>query len=88
MLLTRVMTGSLREEQRKKVSEYGDLQPHVCHGLGASSPTEAKPGSSLLCMCQSLRPACIYLLGGLMSERSQGSGLVETVGLPTGLPSS
>ena len=65
------------------------LGPPVSQGLGASSPTEARPGSPLLYMCQGQVPARVCcLVDGSVSERSLGSRLVETAGLPMGLPSS
>jgi hypothetical protein len=63
------------------------LWSQVSQGLGASSLTEARPGSPLLYTCwgaeEGLVPASIYcLVGGSMSERSQGFRLVEMAGLP------
>jgi hypothetical protein len=58
--------------------------------LGASSPTEARPGSPLLYICWDLGLAHVCcLVGGSVSERTQGFRLIETVvGLAMGLPSS
>ena len=65
------------------------LGPQVSQGLGTTSPTQARPGTPLLYMCLAPRPGhkCC-LVGGLVSERSQEFRLVETAGLPIGLPSS
>ena len=64
------------------------LGPQVSPGLGISH-NEDKPGSPLLYMCQGLRLAHVYcLVGGLVSERSQGSRLVEAAHLPMWSPSS
>ena len=55
-------------------------------GLGTSSPSEARQG--MLHIFQVLGLACICsLVGCLVSGSSQGSRLVDTVGLPMGLPS-
>jgi hypothetical protein len=67
---------------------YPSLEHQVPTGLGASSPTEARQGSSLLHMCQGHGPAYVCsLVGGLVSGSSEGSGLVDIVVLPLGLPS-
>lgn len=70
------------------------LGPQVSGGLGTSSPTEVTPGSPLLCKCRAwgLQPAYVcclhgYMVGGSVSRSSLGSGLVESAGLPMGLPS-
>ena len=57
-----------------------------------SSLTEPRPDrlAVLWCICVGvliLGGVC-YLVGGLVSERSWGSRLIETAGSPTGLPSS
>jgi hypothetical protein len=58
-------------------------------GLGASFFTESRPGISLLYMCLGPNISWYMLPGwGSMSERSQRSRLVETVGLLIGSPSS
>jgi hypothetical protein len=62
------------------------LGPQVSQGVGHFSLTLARPGRSLLYMYEA---ACICsLVDGSVSERSQESRLVETAGLPMGLPSS
>jgi hypothetical protein len=68
------------------------LGPQVSGILGTSSPTEARPVSPLLHMCQrglkGLGPAHVCcLIGGSVSGSSLGSELVEIDGLPMGLPS-
>jgi hypothetical protein len=61
---------------------------------GVSSLTEARPGSPLLYMCWRgggvflISAGVCCLVGGSVSERSHGSRLVETDGLPMGSPSS
>jgi hypothetical protein len=66
------------------------LGSQVSQGLGASSLTEARPGSLLLYICvRGLSSAGVCcLVGGSVSERSRGSRSVETTGLPMGPPSS
>ena len=50
---------------------------------GAYSLTEPRPGSPLLYMCWGPHISCVCcLVGGLVSERSQGSRLIETTGPP------
>jgi hypothetical protein len=63
------------------------LGPQVSQGLGASSPTEARPDSPLLYMCQGpwLSP-CILPGWWFSLWELQGSGLVESAGLSMGLP--
>jgi hypothetical protein len=57
--------------------------------LGASSLTGARPGSPLLSTYWRLGPALICcLVGGSVSDISQGSRLVESAGLPLGSPYS
>jgi hypothetical protein len=57
--------------------------------LDTSSPTEAKSGSPLLYRCQGPHISCVCsLVGGSVSEQSQGCRLVETAGLSIGSPSS
>ena len=84
-------TGSSATAQRLQVSF-----PDPCIGIplpwGLKSPTNSRQGSPLLYiyiyiyMCHA--PVCVCsLLGGLVSGSSQRSGLVDTVGLPMGLPS-
>ena len=54
----------------------------------ASSPTPARQSSSLLHICWGLEAACLCsLVGALVPGSSQGPILVDTVGLPMGLPS-
>jgi hypothetical protein len=61
-------------------SPLHSLGPQVSQRLGVSS---------LLYMCQGLISAGVCcLVGGSVSERSQGSRLIETAGLPMGSPSS
>ena len=58
-------------------------------GLVASSPTEVRLVSPLLHMCKGPQISCAFsLVGGSVSESSQGSRLVDTVGLPISLPLS
>ena len=59
------------------------LRPWVFLGLGASSSTEARPGSALLYVPGG-PPAspCMLLIGVLVSGSSLGFKLVETAGLP------
>ena len=64
------------------------LGPQVIPGLGTSSPTEVRQGSPQLHMCQGPRISLCMLPNWWLSERSQGSWLVETAGLPMELPSS
>jgi hypothetical protein len=56
--------------------------------LSISSSPEVRPVSLLLYVCaRGLGPASkCCLVGGSVSERSQESRLVETAGLPMGLP--
>jgi hypothetical protein len=73
---------------RTPVMPSHSLGPQVSPGLGKSSPTEARPSSSLLYVCWGLAPASVHcLVGGSVFERSQGPRLVETTGLPMGSPS-
>ena len=52
------------------------LGPQVSPGLGASSLTEARPGSPLLYMCQGPHISwCMLLVGSSIPERSQRSRL-------------
>jgi hypothetical protein len=65
------------------------LGPQVFQGLGAFSPTVARPSSPLLYMCwgpHTLAGVCC-LVGGSVSERSLRSRSVE-IASPMGLPSS
>jgi hypothetical protein len=65
------------------------LELQVSQGLSTSSFTEG--GQAVLCcICVgSLRPASVCcLVSDSVSQRSQGSGLVEIAGLPMGLPFS
>ena len=61
----------------------------VWTGLGTPSSTENRQGNPLLHTCWGdLGPAGVcFLVGGLVCGSSQGSRLVDTVGLPMGLPS-
>ena len=61
-----------------------NLSHQVSTGLGASSATEVRQGNSLLHMCMGpLSPASVWSLdSGSVSGSSQGSRLVDTVGLP------
>jgi hypothetical protein len=66
------------------------LDPLSSPGLGTSL-SEARPGTSLLCLCQGgwaegLRPAHVCcLVGGSVPASSQRFRLVETAGPPSGL---
>lgn len=65
------------------------LGDQLSSGVGTSSSTETRSVSPLLYMIHRLHMTSVCcLVGGLVSERSHGSGLVETVGLPLGSPSS
>lgn len=58
------------------------LEPQVSQELGKYSLIEPRLGSSLLYMCQGLRPANLFcLVGGSLSERAQCFRLVETTDL-------
>ena len=63
------------------------LGHQVSTRLGTSSPTEARQGSPSATYVPgtSGQPIC-SLVGGLVSRCSEGSRLVDTVGLPMGLP--
>ena len=64
------------------------LEHQVSTGLGTSSPTGARQSSPLLHIRLGHGPAHVCsLVGGLISVNSEGSRLVDTVGLPMGLPS-
>jgi hypothetical protein len=74
-------------------STLNSLGPPVSWGLGPISLNEHRHLSPLLYMCcykchhlRSVGVCC--LVGGPVSERSQGSRLIETAGSPTGLPFS
>jgi hypothetical protein len=62
------------------------LGHQVSTRLGTSSPTEARQDSPLLHVCQGTVHVC-SLVGDLASGSSEGSGLVDTLVLPIGLPS-
>jgi hypothetical protein len=73
---------------------YPTRPPHylglqVSRGLSASSLTDIRDPEVLCCICvKGLISASIcYLVGGTVSERSQGSRLVKTASLPVGFPS-
>ena len=60
----------------------------VSLGLSTISPTKACPSRVLLYLFQGPQTSpCMLLVGGSVSDRSLGSGLVETAGLPMGPPS-
>jgi hypothetical protein len=66
------------------------LGPPVSYVLGTSSQIEPRPSSPLLYMCwgPSISAGVCWLVGGPVSERSQGSRLFGTACLPTGSPFS
>jgi hypothetical protein len=64
------------------------LVHQITVGLGSLSPIEARHGSPLLHTCLGPGPAPLCsMVGGSFSGSSPGSRLVDTVGLPVGLPS-
>jgi hypothetical protein len=56
------------------------LGPPVSWGLGASSLNQHRPGSPLLCVGGLISAGVCCLVGGPVSERFQGSRLIETAG--------